>query len=318
MLSLGQAIENIQQFVQSAGFVRQQFNIENGRITTYNGTVAASAPFKANFPTEKIVVDADAFKRVWRDSAKATLEDGVICVKARKTTYYVQCLEDIRGCPDLTPGGERLTIEQRDAILLASKFASENAVHPWACGVTLHNDRAIATNNIAVISVECATHTETTLPFWAVQALRSSGPPPLLRVGSAGITFTYDDGTIIHSAPLAVQMPAKLFDVIERLENGNISIDPIKDVRDDAFLIQSKNVVIDVEEGLITCVSEHNNKAITEIDIKGLGSKITIQEPMLRLVLDNATHIGFQNAPGKLLFSSDINPKFHGAVAAMV
>ena len=59
MLTLTQAIENIGQFVLQTGFTRQQLKIENGTVMTTNGTIAAMAPFKADFPDKPIVVLGD-------------------------------------------------------------------------------------------------------------------------------------------------------------------------------------------------------------------------------------------------------------------
>jgi hypothetical protein len=65
-------------------------------------------------------------------------------------------------------------------------------------------------------------------------------------------------------------------------------------------------------------VSEQENKSETDLDLDVVGAAVTLQEPVLRIILENATHIGFAEAPGKLLFSSDQTPRFHGVCAAMV
>ena len=59
------------------------------------------------------------------------------------------------------------------SILLAAKFSSQNASHPWATGVTLYKGKAIATNNVAFVAVKCDTKLEGLVPPWAIAALRA-------------------------------------------------------------------------------------------------------------------------------------------------
>jgi hypothetical protein len=319
MATLQQAIEKISVCITpSTKYARPQVRIHDGVVTAYNGILAGSSPFTADFPDEPIVVDADSLKRVWVDGAKARVKDGQLQIRTRRTSYTIRILDDVFECPELKSGGDKITPAQRDAILLAAKWSSVNAQHAWACGCLVSNGRAVATNNISVVSVECDAKLDTTLPSWAVQALGSSDVPPQVRVEHTGITFTFDDGTIIHSAPLAVQMPEKLFELIESLENGDVSIQPIKDVAEDAFRIPGRRVTIDPVSKLLTVVSEQENKSETDLDLDVVGAAVTLQEPVLRIILENATHIGFAEAPGKLLFSSDQTPRFHGVCAAMV
>jgi len=321
MQTLRQAIENISQCATpSTKFARPIFRINDNTLYAYNGTLGASTHFVAQFPTDDIAVDAEALTRIWQDGSKAVIDDRQLVVKTRRTTYRLPLQDaDVFECPELVAGGEKITTAQRDAILLASKFSSQNAIHPWAAGVTLHEGRAIATNNLTVISVECATHLEGTLPFWAVNALRTSGEPPAIRIDSRGVSFTYDDSTIIQSAPLAATMPAKLFEMIGTINEGDTDVAPLVEAQEDAFRINGRRVTLDPAARRIIVVSEQGTKSETEVDLGDTDFEpAMLQEPILKLILEHATHLSFSEAPAKLLFSSNKAPQFRGVAACMV
>jgi hypothetical protein len=321
MTTLRQAIENVAQCATpSTKFARPIYRMCDGKLFAYNGTLGASTPFVAQFPHDDIAVDADSLSRVWQDSSKATIEDRQLVVRNRRTTYRLPLQEtDTFVCPELIAGGEKITPEQRDAILLASKFASTNAIHPWAAGVTLHEGRAIATNNLTVISVKCETHLEGTMPFWAVGALRTTGEPPAVRIDEHGVSFTYDDGTIIQSAPLAAAMPSKLFELIATINEGDTPITNLLEAAEDAFRIPGKRVTLDPAAKRIIVVAENGTRAETEVDLGDTNFEpAMLQEPILKLIMENASHFSFAEAPSKLLFSSNTAPEFRAIAACMV
>ena len=319
MTTLTQALEKLSVCITpSTKYARPLVRVHDGMLYAYNGINAGCSPFRASFPSEPLVVDADSLRRVWCDDARATVKDNMLTVRTRRTSYSIRILDDVFDCPELTPGGETITRDQRTAILTAAKFSSVNAEHPWACGVLLHNGRAVASNNISIVSVQCGSTIDTTLPFWAVQALNASREPPRVRVAHTGITFTYDDGTCIHSAPVGVPMPEKLFELIEALGDGDVSLQPVKDAAADALRIPGRRVTIDPRAATMTVETDLGNKSVTDIDLSQDASPVIVQEPMLRLILENATHIGFADAPNRLLFSSNAEPPFHGVAACMV
>lgn len=322
MQSLRQALDNIAECASAKKsappILRIRSEPNQHIIHIYNGTLAASVLFEENFPAGDISVDAATLMRVWQDGATATADDKQLVVKSRRTTYHIPIVgNDLFDCPKITPGGIRLSSEARDAILLAAKFASQNATHPWATGVTLYKGKAIATNNVALVSVKCDTKLEGLIPPWAIAALRSDGEPPEVRIDDQGISFTYDDSTVIQSAPMASSAPERLFELLDSVSEGKVDIDPIIDLQKDMFRVKGKHVTLDPSAGLVIVSTEDGINSETEIDFGVMGAAVRLQQPIFKLIIDHATHIGFQNAPEKLVFSSDKLPEFIGIAACL-
>lgn len=323
MQSLRQALDNIVECAAAKKSTPPILRIRKGEfdqrvIHVYNGTLGASVSFEEDFPDDDISVDAATLMRVWQEGATATVKDRFLVVKARRTTYNIPILDnELFYCPDIVPGGVKLSSEARDAILLASKFASQNSTHPWATGVTLHKGKAIATNNVALVAVKCDTKLEGVIPPWAIAALRADGEPPAIRIDSAGVAFTYDDSTVVQSAPLASSAPERLFTLLDSIKEGIVDIDPIIDLQKDMFRVKGKHVTLDPGAGLVIVSTEDGINSKTEIDFGVLGNPVRLQQPIFKLIIDTATHIGFQMAPDKLVFSSDKLPEFVGIAACL-
>lgn len=288
-------------------------------IHVYNGTLAASVVFEEDtFPKDDISVDAATIMRVWQDGATAKVDDKQLVVKSRRTTYRIPILgSELFDCPQIVPGGVKLSSEARDAILLAAKFASQNASHPWATGVTLYKGRAIATNNVAFVAVKCDTTLEGLVPPWAIAALRADGEPPEIRIDEHGVSFTYEDSTVIQSAPMASSAPERLFTLLDTVKEGKVDLDPIIDLQKDMFRVKGKHVTLDPNAGVVIVSTEDGINSETEIDFGVMGEAVRLQQPIFKLIIDHATHIGFQSAPDKLVFSSDKLPEFIGVAACL-
>lgn len=318
MQSLRQALDNIAECAAAKKSAPTVMRIRNGTIHIYNGTLGASVRFEEEFPSDDISVDASTLMRVWQDGATAKIDDRNLVIKSRRTTYHIPILSnDLFDCPTIIPGGVKLSSEARDAILLAAKFASQNASHPWATGVTLYKGKAIATNNIAFVSVKCDTKLEGLIPPWAISVLRGEGETPEVRIDVNGVSFTYDDSTVIQSAPIASSAPERLFDLLDSLSEGKVDIDPIIDLQKDMFRVKGKYVTLDPNAGLVIVSTEDGINSETEIDFGVMGAAVRLQQPIFKLIIDNSTHIGFQKAPDKLIFSSDKVPEFIGIAACL-
>ena len=324
MQTLRQALDNIAECAAAKKSAPPTLRLRcasNGQrmIDIYNGTLGAAVGFEEdNFPRDELSVDAATLMRVWQDGAVAKVDDKNLIVKSRRTTYRIPILDnELFSCPDITPGGTQLSSEARDAILLAAKFASQNASHPWATGVTLYKGKAIATNNVAFVAVKCDTKLEGLIPPWAIAALRSEGDPPWVRIDARGVSFTYEDSTVIQSAPMASSAPERLFTLLDSVSEGKVDIDPIIDLQKDMFRVKGKHVTLDPNAGVVIVSTEDGINSETEIDFGVMGAAVRLQQPIFKLIIDHATHIGFQSAPDKLVFSSDKLPEFIGVAACL-
>ena len=320
MFTLRQALDIVAPVLEpSARFSRPKVKLDRGVLYAYDGQVAACVPFTAHLPNSCLVLDAEAFRKTWTDDSRAEVDEDILIVKTRRTRYRIPFTHEFDfDCPMIIPGGAALSESARDAIHMASNFASANAIHPWACGVTIHQGRAIATNNIAVVSVECDAELDGTLPFWAVQTLRKTGAPPRIRLDKSGVILTYDDGVVLWSMPLAVEMPAKLFELVTGLTEGDVLSAPLRAALEDVFALGGKHCKLDFANAVVSVTSEHGFSAETQLDGCKDHPAVTLQDAVARLIFEHATAIGFEHAPGKLVFSRDVAPKFIGLCATMV
>lgn len=321
MLTLRGALDAVKAIAEpSSRFTHPKIRIDDDMLYAFNGQVVARAQFSPALPTCSLTVDAVAFGKVWRDGSRITVEGMKLTITNKRTRYTLPLSdEDQFDYPEIIEGGERITEETRAAVLMASQFASENAIHPWACGVTFRKRHVIATNNILVVSVECDSDLEGTLPFWAVQTLRKDGPLPLLRMGEHNLTFTYDDGVTFQSALLSVEMPAKLFDLVSDLEESVVPVAPLVDVLEDVFVLGGRHCTINPVLKTIRVDTESGFTAWADFENMGGDARpVTIQEISAEIVLKNATHIGFAGAPQRMTFSRNVTPRFKGLAAAMV
>lgn len=323
MLTVRQALDAIKDALQPTPGHRQALVlIEGPSIWAYNGQLTASASLREPFPGGPLILPAEALSKAWREGSRATVEDGLLILQHRKTRARIPLLPEHEwDVPGIPLGGEQLTEAQVAAILLASEFASKNAIYPWACGVTLHEGRAIATNNVMVISAECATSQEGTLPFWAISSIRQKAEPPRMLIGDAGVTFGYPDGVLMHSARLAVEMPAKLFELAGALDECDLAFPISEEAFEDAFALGGRHCRMDFETSRLIVTSESGAATETTLDLpedyRGFPS-FQIQEMCARLLIKHASHIGLEQAPGRITFSGREPVAFRGIVAGMV
>ncbi len=321
MLTLRQALDAIAAVATpNARFAHPKLKLEHGTIYAYNGQVAARARFSGYPAIGPLVVDAEALSKVW--SPAATMEQGAksVTIRTKRTRYTLPTLEaDSFACPDIVSAELPMSASARDAVHLAAKFASENAIHPWACGVSLHKSRAIATNNIAAVSVECETMHQGTLPFWAVQTLRRDGPPPCLSIDEQSITISYpDEGVDFRSQTLADPMPPRLFDLVFGLGGADIPTEDFAGVLEEVFVFGGRYCTLDLAQGTISVDTETGFNAETELALRRDAAPVVkLQGAVARLILENATHIGMQGAPDRLVFSRDIAPRMVGIASGM-
>ena len=320
MLTLTQAIAALIKATDFTKNKRQQFRVGGGRISTTNGTVSAIAPFGADFPDTPLVVDVEPLRRVWTDTARASIKDNILVVRDRKSTYKLRIVDDLMSLPKIEEGGEQMTVKARDAILRAAKFASAASPDAWLCGVSIRNRRVVGTNRVAAISVDCDLDTDAVLPAWAIKALRSDGAPPQIAAGRLGVTLTYPDGLLVHSAPLASLPPDRLFELVSHEPIEMIDIKPLLDAKDDALRLEGKSVRLDPGAGTVTVNVEDGDATVTEVDLGGVGAAIQLQENVFQLLVAHATHATFERAPDRLLFRVDAGGETiaRGLIAGMV
>lgn len=325
MLTLRQALDAIAPVTApSARFAHPKIKIENNTLYAYNGQIAARAKFGSAFYTgpddgRPIVVDAETFAKVWSDTCSLQHKGDQIVIKAKRARYTLPLAPiDEFACPNIAPATQTLPEAARDAIHMAAKFASDNAIHMWACGVTLTGTHAVATNNVAVVRVECETEYAGTIPFWAVQTLRKDGACPRITLDANSVTLSYDDGVDLKSQLLSAEMPAKLFDLVRDLTDADVPTTVFSGVLEDVFALGGRHCLLDLSGGLVTVTPEAGFEAAANV-LKSSQEipPILLQGAIARIILENATHVGFDQSPQRLTFSRDANPKFRGICSAI-
>ena len=287
-------------------------------LIAFNGLLCAHVPIELPGLNEDIVLDAQKLKRCWESDSLLKISEKTVSITTRDVRYRLTKIDkNTFVYPPMWKAETPLSVEARAAILMAVKFASENAVHPWACGVTLYNGRAIATNNVSAVSVECDTPLEGTLPFWAIEALRKDKDPPLVSIDDNRLAFEYDDEVMIQATALADKAPTKLFEIVSGITRGTVPTKPYADVYESLFRIGGKHCTLSQE---LCTVDAENGDQVTCVMPKCDYDeyKVKISASIAELIFTYATHMDFVNTPERLLFTRDIAPRFVGIAAGVI
>lgn len=291
----------------------------DGVATAYNGQLAARALFdpgigKGGAPlAAPVVVSSERLSKIWTDGATLAVDGDFLVLRKRGAKYVIQQLSaDMVETPEIAPPEAPLTLPQVHAIQLASQFASRNAIHPWACGVIIDHTGAAATNNQTLVRVACPFDYQLTLPVWAVDALRKDAPA-WFGWNDHSFAFHYDNGVSLMSARLAAEAPPTLLHLLAGLRGAREPVTGAALALAEAARIGGR--LCRLVPGAVTVEGAGGELASVEAGIPE-GTFAMVMETA-ELVLAHATHLDFSEAPDRLIFSSDQEPRLFGLAAGM-
>lgn len=188
----------------------QHFRIQGGRVTGFNGTITISAPVDIGFDAAPA---AGAFVKALNaceDTISLKLDGLALQVRSGSFRTVVPCI-DLAQVPTSVPEG--VMVQPPTSILHALEvlepFIGTDASRPWACGVLLHGQSALATNNTTIVEYWLGTDLpKVNIPSTVLEELlRIKEELVALQVSDSTITFHYGDGRWIKSALLSLEWP---------------------------------------------------------------------------------------------------------------
>lgn len=311
-MTLGEALNALTPaLIATPRFAAVTAQLGNGTLVAYNGEVLGLAPIDTD---AEVMINAERLTKVWLPGATLKVNDKQVTVSHKRVQYRLNRLFEEPPIPPWV--ADHLVVElsedQVEAILLAAKFASSNAVHAWACGVSIGHNGIIATNNQTLVYVPCPFDYELTLPFWAVNLLNRKAKPPDMSVNENMIKFTWSDGVVLQAQRLAVDMPPSVFQLAESLTEQAPDPVQLSDLMEEMDQLDSHMCRL-TPEGLFV-ETRDNEQAVSDVCFNGTF-KLTVETA--RLVFSHATHIGFASTPARLHFSKATHPRLIGFAAGM-
>lgn len=87
-------------------------------------------------------------------------------------------------------------------------FTSQNATQPWALGVQLFGNKAVATNNIAIVTVPTAETPSVLFPIWCLEFLQQQeASPKSWEVMPDHVAFLWDNGAWVRTQLIDAVFP---------------------------------------------------------------------------------------------------------------
>lgn len=296
----------------------RHFKIQNGRITGYNGYIALSSPIDLDLD---VYPEAEPFYKAinaCNDTVKMHLTPtGKLSIRAGKFRSLVNCLSDPGTYPDLFPEGEETACPQElaEAFQTLAPFIGVDASRPWAMGLLLKGNIAMATNNVVIIQywMPVGIPYELAIPRRCVnEILRLRESPETFMVNDHSISLNFsgdrwirsqlqdktwpDIGKVLDGGSNPLPIPEGLFEALE-------TIKPFATKEERVYL--GENVIsthpLDVGEG-------------TTIEVEGLNGTGCFNVVQLLNVVGLATSIDFTMYPKPVHWFS---PKCRGAIVGM-
>lgn len=188
------------------------FRIEDGKIRSFNGTLALCTPLDIDIDcTPKAVPFVKAIQNSKATVSMHLTKTGKLSIKSGAFKAFVECV-DIE-TPHVLPEGDLYDIDG-DTLLKGLKqvepFIGDDASRPWSNGVLLKGPSLFATNNVCVIEYWTGLEFPVTcnIPRSAVREMLRIGKPPIqAQATETSICFHYEGGQWIRTSLLATKWP---------------------------------------------------------------------------------------------------------------
>ena len=292
------------------------FRIEDGRVRSFNGTLALSTPIQFDINcTPKAEPFIKAIQNCKETVTMTMTPAGRLGIKSGSFKAFIECVEEENYHAE--PEGEEFDIDGEallKALQAVAPFIGDDASRPWSNGVLLKGQSAYATNNVMLVEY----WTGTTFPIVcnvpkvAIREMLRIGEAPLrAQATENSISFHYSDGRWIRTALLNLDWPdlAKVLDVPcnattfdQRIFEALDVVKPFVDKQNRVYL----------HDGIIsTTLEEGEGASYTIPDFPHEG---VYQLPMLNLLKGVANSIDFTLYPKPCIFYGD---RLRGALIGM-
>lgn len=203
----------------------KHFRIENGRVTSYNGVIALSAPIALNL---NVTPRADQFAKAIAtcdgEIALSVTPSGRIGVRGGGFRAFVDCTDD--PFPVVEPEG--LEVQLAGSPLLYAlqdvwPYISDDASRKWSQGVLISGKSIFATNNVILVErwLGADFPFEVNIPRDAVaEMLRIGEEPYSCMLKENALTLLYRDGRWLRTQLLTVEWPPARV-ILDRAHDGD-------------------------------------------------------------------------------------------------
>lgn len=294
------------------------FQIQNGHVRSYNGTLALSSPLP--FDIDCCPKADQLVKAIGQCEDVITLSmtpGGKLRVQSGKFRAFVENTIDTGFHP--VPEGEPLAFDG-ETLLAALKvlypFIGNDASRPWTNGVLLNGQSAFATNNTCIVEFWLGNPfpRQINIPRAAIkEMLRVDEAPTHGQLANGSITFHYSDGRWIRSQLLGVEWPFEMIAKILNRDNKPVAVPPVLfDAINKLNKLSDGSNRIYIDHGLLTTHTEEEQGGSYEVD--GLEFQGCYNIAMLALLEGVVTHADFTLYPEPALF---FGQRLRGAIVGM-
>src|SRR5271166_6239171 len=184
----------------------------DNRLIAFNGELMGIVEFEGSSTIDSWAVSGQRVLSVLRDDSVIIIQDTRLIIKNGRFRFKlpVYPLDGVMlgPMPDDVAEDNWIELSSADvnAIILASKFSSENSDHAWAQSVTLYKKNAVATNNVSLVAVELDNDNifeePLVLPSWFMPLMK---PGIKLSISGTKILFktdyVYGYGLMLEATP---------------------------------------------------------------------------------------------------------------------
>lgn len=191
--------------------VLTHFSIKDGRITSYNGNIALSAPLNLALNTRPNAMQMyRAIAACHGQTVITQLPNNSLTIKSGTFKGTIDCTSD--EFPDIDIRGEAVTLPFRlvSTFHRLSPYISEDASRQWSRGILLRGKSAIVTNNVVLIEywLGMETPVELIIPKEAVDEIVRIGEEPLaIAVSPHSLTFWYSEDRWLYVRAIDESFP---------------------------------------------------------------------------------------------------------------
>lgn len=246
------------------------YKIHDGMIKATDGRIIAAHPI--DIDDDFLVPGKDLERLLARmdGDVKITVDDenNEITVKSGRSRGTMKTLAfdswDYPGIRD--EDWQPIPAGLMHALRKLEPFVSENANHIWACGVTLKDGWAYATNNVAIagIQVKAIGDMEVIIPSWTIDFIldRTDGIEAWAHTENY-MAFKWKNGAWMRSSLLDSSFPEKVCDMIKKASYESPEVEITKEFR------QSVSKLAELVDGSIR---------ITQTEITGSFGATRVEE----------------------------------------
>lgn len=283
------------------------FNIQDGRITGYNGDMALSSPIAVDIHAKP---HAQTFIKAVNacegETALSLTKAGKLSLRSGKFRALIECLPENQETRFIIPEGQVVSLGENflDCIKALAPFQGIDASRPWATGIMLKDGSALATNNICLVEYWHGN----TLPFSInipksaiTELIRIGENPTKVQLTKNSISFHFEGGRWLRTQLLATDWP----DAASRVFDGEGVPTSVPEGLFDALetlrpFVDDSSRVFFTATGVAT---SHEPEAATTVDLVGLPPGPCFHHAMLSLLSGTAEKIDFTTYPRPCKFT---------------